>query len=170
MGEHPFVLEYRVRRSANFQVTETRRWKRFWELHLLLSLLLHGRITRELRSHPHHWMLLREPTADGSQTVYANEGYMIAGFVARADDFTTPSGHRKLAWLADWVTSATDPVPVTTARWPGSGPAVIHTRRCATPSPAVPIGYRQNGSSAISSPIGGRLSGEAGVRISGSFL
>lgn len=101
MGEHPFVLEYRVRRSANFQVTETRRWKRFWELHLLLSLLLHGRITRELHSHPHHWMLLREPTADGSQTVYANEGYMIAGFVARADDFTAPGGHRKLAVVPD---------------------------------------------------------------------
>ncbi len=101
MGEHPFVLEYRVRRSANFQVAETRRWRRFWELHLLLSLLLHGRITREFHAHPHHWMLLHEPTADGSHTVYANEGYMIAGFVARADDFTDPSGYRKLAVVPD---------------------------------------------------------------------
>jgi hypothetical protein len=101
MGEHPFVLEYRVRRSASFQVTETRRWRRFWELHLLLSLLLHGRITRELHAHPHHWVLLHEPTADGSHTVYANEGYMIAGFVARADDFTDPRGYGKLAVVPD---------------------------------------------------------------------
>jgi hypothetical protein len=31
-------------------------------------------------------------------------------------------------------------------------------------------GNRHDGSSAICSPIGGRLSGEAGVRISSSFL
>jgi len=46
-------------------------------------------------------MLLRKPTADGSQTVYANESYMIAGFVARADDFTDPSGHCTLAVVPD---------------------------------------------------------------------
>jgi hypothetical protein len=66
---------------------------------------------------------------------------------------------------ADSVTETAEPVSVTTARWPGSGPAVSHTRRCATPCLAVPIWYRQEGSSAITSPSGGTLSGEAGVRI-----
>lgn len=46
-------------------------------------------------------MLLHGTIADGSHTVYANEGYMIAGFVARADDFTDPSGYRKLAVVPD---------------------------------------------------------------------
>ena len=32
------------------------------------------------------------------------------------------------------------PVSVTTARWPGSGSAVSHTRRWATPAPAAPAG------------------------------
>jgi hypothetical protein len=38
---------------------------------------------------------------------------------------------------ADSVTEAVRPVSVTTARWPGSGPVVSHTRRCATPFPAM---------------------------------
>jgi hypothetical protein len=42
---------------------------------------------------------------------------------------------------ADPVTEAAEPVWVTTARWPGSGQAVSHTRRWATPSRSVvPIG------------------------------
>src|SRR5271165_4186697 len=64
---------------------------------------------------------------------------------------------------ADSVTEAPDPVSVTIARWPGGTVTVVQTRRCATPSRAKPARYRQNGSSTISSPSGGRSAGEAGV-------
>src|SRR5213075_340580 len=51
------------------------------------------------------------------------------------------------------------PVSVTAARWPRGTVAVVQTRRCATPSPAAaPDGYRQNGTSATSSPSGVRAS------------
>jgi len=68
---------------------------------------------------------------------------------------------------ADSVTLAAAPVSVTAARWPRATVAVVQTRSCATPSPAAaPEGYRQNGTSATSSPSGGRSSAEAGVRAS----
>ncbi|HEX8859617.1 MAG TPA: hypothetical protein VGC06_11115 [Actinomycetes bacterium] len=101
LGEHPFILEYRTRSSANFALAETRRWRRFWELHLLLSLLLRGQITRESLAHPHHWVLLHEPTSGGLHTAYVNEGYMVDGFIARADDFSDPAGHQKLTVVPD---------------------------------------------------------------------
>ena len=65
---------------------------------------------------------------------------------------------------ADSVTEAATPVSVMTAGCPGSRPAVSQTRRWAMPSPAaVADGWRQNGSSATSSPSGGRSEGEAVV-------
>jgi hypothetical protein len=101
LGEHPFVLEYRTRSSANFALAETRRWRRLWELHLLLSLLLRGQITRESLAHPHHWVLLHEPTSGGLHTAYVNEGYLVDGFIARADNFSDPAGYQKLTVVPD---------------------------------------------------------------------
>ena len=100
-GEHPFTFEFRVCSSTNFVVNMTRQGRRISELHCLLSLLLGGRITREWPNHPHHWMLLREPTTSGSQTVYANEGYLVEGFIAEADDFTNVWGKRELSVVPD---------------------------------------------------------------------
>ncbi|MER7362669.1 hypothetical protein [Nonomuraea wenchangensis] len=101
LGKHPFILEYKVRRSDSFQVETTRRFRRCWELHLLLSLLLRGQVIRESSAHPHHWILLREPLADGSHTVYANEGYMVRGFVVKAATFSDVSGIQKLEAVSD---------------------------------------------------------------------
>jgi hypothetical protein len=95
MGEFPFVLEYRVRSSADTRVMLTRWQTRLWELHLLLALVLHGRITREWGEKPHHWMLLPQDLVgdDGISTAYLNEGYMVGGgFVSRTEDFSDPPG------------------------------------------------------------------------------
>src|SRR6266566_3399141 len=52
-------------------------------------------------------------------------------------------------------------------RPPGRTVAVVQTCRCATPSRRrLPAGYRQNRSSATSSPIGGRSPADGGVRAS----
>lgn len=102
VAEHPFVFEYRVRTSLNNFISLTRRRRRFRELHLLLSLVLRGLITREPDTHPHHWVLLHEPAAHGSRTAYLNEGYMVGGgFVIRADGFSDPVGHPKLVVVPD---------------------------------------------------------------------
>jgi hypothetical protein len=81
---------------------------------------------------------------------------------------TSPGPYRSASTArictADSVTVPAWPVSVTAATWRGGSVAVAHTRRCATPSLATPAGYCQNGSSATSSPSGGRSSAEAGVR------
>jgi len=100
LGEHPFVLEYRVRSSANDAVVFTRR-RRSWELHLLLSLVLRGSITHETDAKPHHWVLMGEPTAAGVHTAYVNEGYMVEGLIARADSFSNPEGLPELVVVPD---------------------------------------------------------------------
>jgi hypothetical protein len=95
MGDHPFVLEYRVRSSSAFSVALMRRSRRYWELHLLLSLLLRGQITRETFEPQHHWVILPEPMPNGLQTAYVNEGYLVGeGFLLVADDFSDPSEYR----------------------------------------------------------------------------
>jgi hypothetical protein len=102
MGDHPFVLEYRVRSSSAFSVALMRRSRRYWELHLLLSLLLRGRITRETPESQHHWVILPEPMPNGRQTAYVNEGYLVGeGFVLVADDFSDPSEYQQLAVVPD---------------------------------------------------------------------
>jgi hypothetical protein len=102
MGDHPFVLEYRVRSSSAFSVALMRRSRRYWEQHLLLSLLLRGRITRETFEPQHHWVILPEPMPNGLQTAYVNEGYLVGeGFLLVADDFSDPSEHPQLAVVPD---------------------------------------------------------------------
>jgi hypothetical protein len=76
--------------------------RRTWELHLLLSLLLHGSITRESWERPHHWVILPEPTVEGAHTAYLNEGYMVGdGFVSRADEFSNPAAIAQLGVVPD---------------------------------------------------------------------
>jgi len=102
MGDHPFVLEYRVRSSSAFSVALMRRSRRYWELHLLLSLVLRGRITRETFEPQHHWVILPEPMPNGLQTAYVNEGYLVGeGFLLVADDFSDPSKYPPLAVVPD---------------------------------------------------------------------
>jgi len=102
MGDHPFVLEYRVRSSSDFSVALMRRSRRYWELHLLLSLVLRGRITRETFEPQHHWVILLEPMPNSLQTAYVNEGYLVGeGFLLVADDFSDPSEYPQLAVVPD---------------------------------------------------------------------
>jgi hypothetical protein len=102
-GEYPFVLEYRIQASANGRVASTRRRRREHAIHLLLSLLLRGQITREQTSRPQHWMILPEATDDGLYTAYLNEGYMVgAGFATRADELSDPTHVRRARVGARW--------------------------------------------------------------------
>lgn len=102
LADHPFILEYRVRKSSNFAISHTRRWKRLWELHLLLSMALVRPIKREWPSHPHHWVVL--PHADGEtpKVAYLNEGYMVGGgFVFHLAELSDASPHPKLIPIDD---------------------------------------------------------------------
>lgn len=91
MGDFPLILEHRVRRSTNHAVQLTRRMRGLWELHLLLSLLLWGRITRESPEPAHHWVI-QEPHQSPKgewQTAYLQEGYIVGGgFQFMQEDFT----------------------------------------------------------------------------------
>ena len=91
------MLEYKINSSSNHVVGLTRRRRRLWELHVLLALLLRGRITREPSESQHHWVILDDPANGGFRTAYANEGYLVGGgFVPRAAGF---SDHTDLTQL-----------------------------------------------------------------------
>ena len=101
-AEHPFVLEYRVRPSENMVIGFLRWRRRLWELHLVLSLLLRGSITRESVESEHHWMVV--PDSKTVRTAYLNEGYLVGGgFISRAADFTDPAELRPLDVVDDRV-------------------------------------------------------------------
>jgi hypothetical protein len=102
MGEFPFVLEYRIRSSSNTAIAFTRSRRRAWELHLVLSLLLRGRITRESDAKPHHWVLPEDPSAEAARAAYLNEGYTIeGGFVPRAENFSHATAFPRLTVVPD---------------------------------------------------------------------
>jgi hypothetical protein len=93
-ADHPFILEYKVRSSSNFTVALSRRMRRLWELHLLLSLLLRRGVTREHPEVQHHWVILPEASVEGFHTVYANTGYIVGeGFVNKGPSLTEPEPH-----------------------------------------------------------------------------
>jgi hypothetical protein len=102
LGEHPLILEYRVRRSTNDAIAIMRSRRRYWELCLLFSLLLIDQITSGSDTLPHHWVMLPESTTGGVHTAYVNEGYMVGGdFTALTDHFSDPAEHPRLLVTPD---------------------------------------------------------------------
>jgi hypothetical protein len=95
MGQHPFVLEARVRQSSNPSIAIGRAAERLRELHLVLSLVCMGRVSRTSPSVQHHWAIVWDPTdgdASNAETRYVQEGYSLPGFVVTQDDFTPVVG------------------------------------------------------------------------------
>ena len=92
IGEHPFVLETRVRRSSNGSIAIARAVERRRELQLVLSLACMGRVTRTSPTVQKHWAIVWEPDEDAAQaeTRYVQEGYSLSGFVVVQDEFSAP--------------------------------------------------------------------------------
>lgn len=100
-GKHPFIIEYSMRSSPKPAVLMTRASSRYWELHVLLSLLVHGGILPESSASESYWVVLEEN--GGWYSAYANEGYMVGGdgFIVRAAEFSDPVDHPKLNVVGD---------------------------------------------------------------------
>lgn len=103
MGEHPFLLEHRVRGSANPWLTQSRRFKQLWQVHMLLSLLLRGSVNREWPEHPKHWVVVGPPEEGGTwRSEYLQEGYMVGGgFIFKTTAFSDTSEVAPLAVIPD---------------------------------------------------------------------
>ncbi len=86
MAKHPFVVEIAYPATDDHLVRLVRERLRFWELGLLLELLLRGRTHAHGDRKPHHWVL--DGSGDGIVTKYLNEGYSLDGFTLITDSFS----------------------------------------------------------------------------------
>jgi hypothetical protein len=91
IGQHPFILEYAVRTSPNFVITNFRQAKIARELELILSTLLVLRVSglgSELRK---HWVIDYKGDQAIRQSQFLQEGYAWDGAIAEGEDFS-PTG------------------------------------------------------------------------------
>lgn len=93
-ADHPFILEFPVKRSTNTFVTQNRSLRGMLEWTWILNALLRSTITCIGPRMRNLWVLCSDD-ADGapkhSHVKYAQEFYMIDGLIIQRDDFTTPS-------------------------------------------------------------------------------
>jgi hypothetical protein len=87
IGQHPFILEYAVRTSPNFVITNLRQAKIARELELILSTLLIFRVSglgSELRR---HWVIDYRGDQAIHRSQFLQEGYAWDGAIAECQDF-----------------------------------------------------------------------------------
>jgi len=83
IAQHPFVIEIRLRRHGDdLRLQAQARACRAWELHLILSLVLRGRIHRYGERAHHLWALV------GDRAEYVQTGFFIPDWLRQSDDFT----------------------------------------------------------------------------------
>jgi hypothetical protein len=88
IGQHPFILEYAVRTSQNFVITNLRQAKIARELELILSTLLIFRVSglgSELRK---HWVVDYKGDQAIHRSHFLQEGYVWDGAIAECEDFS----------------------------------------------------------------------------------
>jgi hypothetical protein len=77
-AEHPFVLEFPLRASDLWQITNHRRIREHRRLTLLLNVLLAGRTSLQPRRFEHFWASV--PTDNGGQAIKWVQQFFIANF------------------------------------------------------------------------------------------
>ena len=91
MGEHPFVLEYPVKVSDLWAITNFRRIREHRQLTLLLNVLLAGSATIQPRRPRHLWAIVHEEGRVGQGVKWVQEFYFAKiGEVIR-DELSPPS-------------------------------------------------------------------------------
>jgi len=76
-----------------------RRERRIWKLHVLLSLLLEGGVSRISPRSRHFWAYI--PGDEVGASTYAQEMYFVPGFVSLVSDLTDPNGNAPIAEISD---------------------------------------------------------------------
>jgi hypothetical protein len=99
MAMHPFVVEIAYPATDDHLIRLVRERQRFWELGLLLELLLHGSTHVLGDRKPHHWVL--DGSDEGIVTKYLNEGYGLDGFTFITDSFSDMSEIHSMQEIPD---------------------------------------------------------------------
>jgi hypothetical protein len=95
MAEHPFILEYPVKVSDLWQITNFRRMREHRQLTLLLNILLAGRTTMQPRRLRHLWAIVHEEGAAGQEVKWVQEFY-FANFGEAVGDELSPQATETL--------------------------------------------------------------------------
>lgn len=89
IADHPFIVELRIPSyPGRGMLDATIRWRRAWELQLMLNLVLRGPIKRfSARGPDHTWALVRHGDS-GVRAEWLQPGYFIPNWTYQSRDFT----------------------------------------------------------------------------------
>jgi len=91
-AQHPFLIEMRLPASSLLELRISRAQKRLWDLHLVLSLLLHGNIEKASYSAQFHWVLDHEAPSSSPVSRYLQSGYVFPSLAYESPDFSELDG------------------------------------------------------------------------------
>jgi hypothetical protein len=92
MAEHPFILEFPVKASDRWPITNHRRMKLHRQLTLLLNILLSGRTCLQSHRSRHFWAI--DPNENSFQTKWVQEFFFANFGNALSDDLSPASSER----------------------------------------------------------------------------
>lgn len=100
-AQHPFLIEMTLPTSSLLRIRISRAQKRLWQLHLVLSLLLHGRIEKSSYSAQSCWVLDGEPPGSPLVSRYLQGGYTFPSLAHEPPGFSELDGVSPMQLVAD---------------------------------------------------------------------
>ena len=91
IAEHPFILEYPVKVSDRWPITNFRRMREHRQLTFLLNVLLAGRTSFQPRRPRHLWAIVHEQGATDQQVKWVQEFYFANFGEAIRDELSPPA-------------------------------------------------------------------------------
>ena len=91
MAEHPFIVEYPVKVSDLWPITNFRRMREHRQLTFLLNVLLAGRTTIQPRRTRHLWAVVPEEGISGQEVKWVQEFYVTKIGEAVRDELSPPA-------------------------------------------------------------------------------
>ena len=91
MAEHPFIVEYPVKVSDLWPITNFRRMREHRQLTFLLNVLLAGGTTIQPRRSRHLWAIVPEKAVYGQEVKWVQEFYFAKFGEAVRDDLSPPA-------------------------------------------------------------------------------
>ncbi len=91
IAEHPFILEYPVKVSDRWPITNFRRMREHRQLTFLLNVLLAGRTSFQPRRPRHLWAIVHEQGGTGQKVKWVQEFYFANFGEAIRDELSPPA-------------------------------------------------------------------------------
>ncbi len=91
IAEHPFILEYPVKVSDRWPITNFRRMREHRQLTFLLNVLLAGRTSFQPRRPKHLWAIVHEQGGTGQKVKWVREFYFANFGEAIRDELSPPA-------------------------------------------------------------------------------